>query len=401
MKKIVSLFVVFIMLVTLIGCNEKHTESGKDVSASKEVDSISYETLTIEYDVEDYVENAIIVSKNDGLVYGMLDNEGKEIIPVKYDDMEFLNKDDYIDGYFDLYISCCYENMNYIFDINGKKILETEDDVDYADSIFKNAKAPVFKIYNNDNYELYNKDMVKIADYTDDNNPYHYEHIISNKCYITCSASSGFLEARTYGSVYIYDYNGNILQDFSGLNLIEEDYNYYAYIDNKCVLFLIDADADIMFERWLIEGTAYYIGESGNILSQVSMTFGEFEEKCAKEKQYNLYESNSTYKMEDLDGKPIYKERYYKKLSVAGENECVCLTDEDNSVCVFGRQGNLYAEFGIFSGSDFKQSMDSQIDLITKNGNVEVDKIYEGKESIIAVISKSSGSEIHFFTKQH
>ncbi len=399
MKKIVSLCVVFIMLVTLIGCNEKHTESGKDVSASKEVDSISYETLTIEYDVEDYVENAIIVSKNDGLVYGLLDNEGKEIIPVKYDDMEFLNKDDYIDGYFDLYISCSYEDMNYIFDVKGKKILETEDAIYYADSIFKNAKAPVFKIGNlKKGYELYNKDMVKIATHTE--NPDNYEHIISNKCYIAYSKSySKFLEACTYSSVYIYDYNGNIVKDFSGLQLIEEDYDYYAYIDNKCILFLINEDTDIRFDRNLIEGTAYYIGESGNILSQVSMTFGEFEEKCANAKQYNLYKSNSTYKMEDLKGNSLYEERYYKKLSVAGENECVCLTDEDDSVCIFGRQGNLYAEFGIFGVSDFKQSSDSRIDLITQNGNVEVDRIYEGKESIIAVISKSGSSEIHFYGK--
>ena len=83
--------------------------------------------FTTEYDIEDYCENAIIVSKTDGKVYGLLDNKGKEILPLDYDDLDFVNKDEYVTSeHENLYLKAEREEFEMILVTDDGSIYVTE-----------------------------------------------------------------------------------------------------------------------------------------------------------------------------------------------------------------------------------------------------------------------------------
>lgn len=88
--------------------------------------------FSTEYDVEDYCHGCFIVSKNDGLLYGVLDRNGEEILPVKYDDIEFMNSEEIGEGKNEnLYIHTKYENQCTVVNSKGEVVLDK--DVSYVD----------------------------------------------------------------------------------------------------------------------------------------------------------------------------------------------------------------------------------------------------------------------------
>ena len=73
-----------------------------------------------EYKVEKYCGNRFIVSKPDCMFYGVLDIEGKEIIPVIYDEIRLLHEKDRTAGLTDAqYFKAKYKNTYIIFDYDG------------------------------------------------------------------------------------------------------------------------------------------------------------------------------------------------------------------------------------------------------------------------------------------
>ena len=109
---------------------EKEIEKKENKKEEKEVEEAIQQNglvFSTEYTVEDYCHGCYIVSKNDGLLRGVFDKKGKEILPIKYDDVYFLNADALKNGEEEnLYIQTRYENDYTVVDEDGKQILDKE-----------------------------------------------------------------------------------------------------------------------------------------------------------------------------------------------------------------------------------------------------------------------------------
>jgi len=397
------------MLFSATACNDEKevannsttNTSVNESTSSEAATEVKAQLLTTEYEIEDYLDNAIIVSKNDGLLYGLIDNNGNEIIPVKYDDMEFLNDGEYLKNESEeIYILAKYENVESIFDVKGKMVLETVIPEDYEGpepfvglgyiryydkSVKVSDNTPVFYEKLTDNsINLYNKKYQKVGSTIKDK--YNY-----TMCYINDKFSIAY-----NSKIYILDYNNSVLNSFD-----KTIYTYPTVYGDKCYLKMIDKNEDILKGNNV---TTLCLDSNGNILETKKFaTKAEFDvyfksiseqyktEDETEKENFKCYKTNSTYKVEDLNGNPLYAERYYKSLSVNGENnDCHFLTDEDDNVCIFGSQGHLYVKFGEYVNRDGK------LYLLSQDGEQYIEEVYEGKNSIALVYKTSQGTQVKF-----
>mgnify|MGYP003290425578 CR=1 FL=1 len=392
MKKLLLIVLSVILCLVLAGCKN---EENPQIEPSENLDSITesffdepiedneYESsssgtllFTTEYEVVDYVENAIIVSKNDGLLYGVLDNSGNIVIPVSYDSIWFLNKNDYINGNADIYILATYENVNFIFNKTGKQIYETNNAINYADCIFKTIDSPFFAEITESKIDYYTEDFEFVGSV--DALGYSISggyNVLSNQCCIVAKL----------GSIDFYDFKGNLI------NSLPDYYIWYKTKTDKGFVLLLTTAT-------MTNNKIIYLDNFGNIIEEENITSKEeAEEKFKKiEKEnstqnYNLYQSNSTWKLEDLNGNSLYDDRYYKRVHPSGQNECIFLTDEDNYVTTIGRKGNRYIGSGVieFDGA--------RVYLLGFNGRREIEAVHEGKDSIILTTNTSYGTNIYYY----
>lgn len=349
--------------------------------------------FTTEYDIEDYCENAIIVSKTDGKVYGLLDNKGKEILPLDYDDLDFVNKDEYVTSeHENLYLKAEREDFEMILDVKGNEILKStghlydlnfqlDNDTDdntpfFYESILGSDKNTIEK------YKFYNKNGAFLSEVD--------RHVklgdtiwLSNKCYIEWS----------FADMVVYNYNGEEMHRFDkglGYKVRSGDlFNMYLLSnaeEKDLEEVIIDADGNIKSKGNIITFNEY--------LSKYSAITAENKKENKAKKPYNLYGSNSTMKLEDWDGNALYEERYFDSLSPSGENDCVGLTNEDNQLCIVGRNGVKYIDFGLLEYDEDEE----KVYMINKEEEkTEVKVIHEGKNSIIIPLESETGFDIYYY----
>ena len=387
-KMLAQGFLLLVIILIISGCGSSKT--GK--------------IFTTEYDIEDYCEDAIIVSKNDGKVYGLLDNNGKEILALDYDDIYFLNKDEYVNSeHTNLYLKAKREGDYTIFDISGNEILKTSDNISCLpftlDSDSNDKDTPAFyEVVSNSKrkYRFYNENLEPLSEVENHLlNKIGDTIWLSNKCYIDW----------TFSDVTIYNYNGKELQHFDKglLYKYESENAFFMYLSsegevpvNTSILSKVNPD-DLLYE--------VILDADGNISSSGMITLGNYSKKYETNKQdsyktnknnkpYNLYTTNGTYKLEDWDGNALYEERYFESLSPSGENDCIALTNEDNQICIIGRNGIKYIDFGLL---EYKEGDKDKIYMLSKNEKKEVKEIYEGKKSIIIPIKTENGFDIYYY----
>lgn len=409
MSKPIKTFIKRLLAISLAGvlflfcsCSKQNTadtnNSTGDASNSagnSNIENISQETkeelqsgsvLTIPYDVEDYVENAIIVSKNDGLLYGVLNNKGETVIPVRYDEIEIMNKTQYIDGTNEeTFLLARLEDTNTVFDLQGNKVLVSKNTIKMIHLGIPErftTKTPVFK-----------------EEYVSPSFDYCYKLYNSNGGYLCTLSSLGELICiNSYYYMLIEQIigNGSKICKYDGTEI----HTYPTNLEFKSIY----SDGDN--NKWSIAVTDKQSGED------FIYTYNETGEKISEEKvegqlhnawnnhsaqysnkTYKIYQSNSTWKLEDLNGTPLYLDRYFKNLGIEGKHSCHLLTNEDDSICVFGSRGNKYIDFGVLEGSDH-----DSIYMLGMTGREKVDALYEGKSSIILVFKSSDQSKIMFYS---
>lgn len=310
-------------------------------------------------------------------------------MPLNYDRLYFINKENYCNGYDDTpYLKAEYEGEEIILDTKGKEILrstgtfgymsfeldsDTTDNTPYFyESISSADKTTVEK------YKFYNRKWELLSEV---NNRKKIGDIIwlSNKCYIDWTVSD----------VIIFDYNGKEIQRFDkglGYKFKNNDlYNIYLIIlGNKEELEEIILDSN------------------GSIQSSGIITFDEYLTKYNESRtnskksneKYNLYQSNGTWKLEDADGKALYEERYFERLKLSGENDCIALTNEDNQICIIGRDGTKYVDYGVLE----YVKEDGEINFISGEEKIQLEKgIFEGKNSLIIPVKGETGYDIYFY----
>lgn len=67
---------------------EENTKENTEKVVEKNTEDNLY--LTTDYKVEDYCNGYFIVSKMDGRLFGVINSKGKEVIPLKYDEVSFI-----------------------------------------------------------------------------------------------------------------------------------------------------------------------------------------------------------------------------------------------------------------------------------------------------------------------
>lgn len=403
MKKLLLIVLSVILCLVFAGC--KNEENPK-IEPSENLDSITesffdepiedneYESsssgtllFTTEYEVVDYVENAIIVSKNDGLLYGVLDNRGNVILPISYDSVEFLNKKDYQDGYSDIYLRALYENENYIFDLKANEIIQSDIGVGYVDTAineYVNEDTVLFYELTTDEYKFYNKDGKLLGSckktYQYDSRTWTSLYFLSNN-YFMCANTDGV-------GVLLCDYNGTTIERIDGafgvIKLIENEINNtsYAYFSSMKENKLDNSKfLKIEFDR------------NGKIINKYELSSMEYhiDKDAHYPQKYNLYQTNGTWKLEDLDGNTLYDDRYYSKVYSPGKHECALLTDEDNYITIIGRKGNRFIESG-------KMQLEGESAyLLGFNNKEKAIAIYEGANSMILTTNTSYGTNIYYY----
>lgn len=416
MKKLSIIIMTFVLLFTAVACSS----SASDNEAKGDADTFSdteyntgayyedttaggksdgeiqddYETksngellFNTEYTVKDYCEGAIIVSKLDGKLYGLLDDRGKEILPLDYDSLSFVNKDKYIDGEENvLYLIAEREEYDIIFNVQGNEIFrsdknlsiinfELDCDADgdspyYFDFVAKTDTSPAKTTFYNKDGKVISEVSYSIAG----------SIMLSNKAFVTYNLEE----------FAIYNYNGDELQRIKKTvyYVCGTKSAYYLYLkddyndkSDKCEEVVLDADGNIVSRGGSF--SSYDIGKKQNECRN---------EKEEADKKYNLYKSNDTWKLEDLKGNTLYEERYFDKVEFDnGENDCIGLVNGENTMCIIGKTGKMYVDFGTM------EYVNKKILLISGEEKREVKEIFEGKESVIITIKSGTGYDIYYY----
>lgn len=308
--------------------------------------------FSTEYDVEDYCQGCFIVSKNDGLLYGMLDKSGNEILPVEYDNLEFMNdeqvKDDKVES---LYIKTTYEDVYTVVNTAGQQILE--DDVtciDYelgegdADSAFFQKKST------EDHWIKFYKENGEFLSELNcgDNVPWKIENVSKN-CYLVSKTDVSIATHTdvTYTDTTLYDMQNQIIKQWDGMRYVDsiiENGRYIFYLfsnEGKVYQFGLDELGSLTEDREI----SWEDFQKENIvrLSESQKDKNKTERYLGKDKNIKLYYSNDTWKLVDENENPIYDERYYECLS---EDGCYILVNENNEMCLIDRNGEKVVDYG-------------------------------------------------------
>lgn len=415
MKKFLCIFLVITIILSFCACDNKNITPTNDNSSTNEtsnpkvddsneniVSSIKTGKLfSTPYTVEDYVENAIIVSKNNQLLYGVLDNNGNEIIPIKYDYIEFINKENYVNGIDDeLYFLTSYENVNTVININAEEVLSTSRSLWVPAIITTDIKnkmhtdtSPYFIERLNHSYALYTE-----------NGDFLYEITVpgllnaDDKTWLSDSVFCYYSKAP-YDEANITTYNSNMEQIDSIKGAVEKIFS----TANNTFAFVYDRKIFSSY-KYNLEGMKLISIDANGIITTEKefATLEEYNQELEKmeyeygNKKYNLYTSNGTWKLEDANGTTIYDERYYNAFTVGGKNKCYALMNEDNQLMIIDRKGKKIVDYGVLETND-----NNTLKMLCFDSSKQIVGIYEGKESIlISVISSSDYFDIYCYSAE-
>lgn len=322
--------------------------------------------FSTEYEIEDYCGGYFIVSKNDGLLYGVLDMNGEEWIPCEYDEVCFLNKNEFVDGKDDtLLIKLRYENMYTVMNQSGELVLDNVDGLtlQYADyeigKITENSAAIALSYTLSDQKKgirLYNKTgdvllEVELEGVTG----FGFETMISDGFFLAGSSLN-----NDHHKTYLYSMNGDIVNQWEGWALIGAR-GFGTYYDDKAEIIMKYGN----YHFWTIDssGRTEFVGEYTNndyesmikqeILSNMehSRNLNDYSNEFFK-----LYKSNDTWKFEDFNGTPIYEKRYYECKTYRKYDgtviDMVLLSNENGEAIVINRFGQKVIDYGWLTIAD-------------------------------------------------
>lgn len=357
------------------GCGNKDVEKSEEVSSQKNVSELleteqvseivdttekndfSYNGLIFrtDYTIEDYCQGCFIVSKNDGLLYGLLDKDGNEILPVKYDDIDFMNAEEVKEGKNQkLYIKVRYENSYMIMNSSGEQI--SDRNLEYIDYYLFEDKENYAFFWEKDELEkncrLYNERGDVLAEYSwKDYDFIECRGITPDRYMIKGEKMVSFVKSEYHTklvdsslqTLYEWDFClgqiHNVGESHVYFCMVESYDNYHQYeismsgeVEKVGVVNQKEAEKEYM--EWYTSSRnnplkeQYYLGENQDII---------------------LYKSNNTWKLVDANGVPLYDERYYNCIYKMG---CYFLLNEDNQMCLIDRNGRKLVDYEYLTGDN-------------------------------------------------
>lgn len=335
-----------------------------EMDEEKSVNGLIFST---EYEIEDYCDGYFIVSKNDGLLYGVLDMNGEEWIPCEYDEISFLNKYEVVDGEDDtLLIKLRYEDrytvMNHSREIvlnnvaglsleyvNYEMRKSSDDNVALALSYtFSDLKRGI-RLYSKTGEVLLEEELEGVTDFV-------FHTMISEELFLAGSSLN-----YDYQKTYLYNMSGEVLNQWEG-SCLSNGMSFLKYLEDyeDMAEILINSHN---YEFWTIDknGNAalvceYNKNELENITHSSVMGQRNSSENDYSNEYFKLYRSNDTWKLEDYDGTALYERRYYTcnayKNYYGTIFDMFCLSNENGEAIAINRFGQKVIDYGWLTVKD-------------------------------------------------
>ena len=437
-KKTMMLLAISGMIFSGCGKEEKtyvpQKKTETEISKSENDSELETETegisegknykITTEYDLEDYASGYVIVSKNDGLLYGVIDKDGNEVIPVEYDNIQLVRGEEEESDKDEVYFVCEYEGEEEVLDSNGQKILDGKvervtphlGEISADSPFFYELNYTYSTDYMNQDISLRYYDIK--GDMLCDINLLEIEDIdramydtvdltvlklISNDRILVCiggalkpkDESSG-LEA--YYNVSLYNLKGERLQEWNELatpsGMTVEDDNSFIFVTvdywaegYQYELYSIDENGNLTDLGDLESQNKYSLSSAGQIQVNEESSSGEnsSDYTLGKNGEYRLYQTNDTWKLEDSNGNPLYDKRYFECWH---KEDCFFLLNEDNQICLINKNGQMLVDYGTITwNGEYGMFGDSEItdDSIRSDGNSVCFEVAGDDENILYI----------------
>lgn len=362
--------------------------------------------FTTEYEIENYCNGLFIVSKSEGLLYGVLDLNGEEILPVQYDKIYFMREGKIADGELDdVYIETLYEDQRAVYDAKGNKLFDEWANIISYEMEVTTDNPPFWvtgnaKTVENETMELkiYRKDgtyvsTIQLEECCQASIIWVNDDICMISKYAYDNNSDVFRLARN--EICVRYTSGEVLKQWeegsfcvsSGI----EGENYYAYIINKNGKYdkiVINADGNFLIEKTGLnedEVPSYkYDYDYDKIMDSLSK--GP-QYHLGENKDYTIYQTNNTWKYEDASGNPIYEQRYY---SLKKMDEGYALSNEDNQVCIITKNGKKTVDYGYIELNDSNY-------LFQGDTTLERDDVFTDYNSVCIVRTSVDGNQVYYW----
>ncbi len=402
MKKTVYYLAIGLIGLVLTACGNKqenNVSQKQEKKVTQEPKQVKNDSLKTEYHIEDYENDYLIVSKSDGLLYGVIDRNNKVIIPVEQDAVAFCESS-LMKCKGMAFFEVEYENEKSVFNQNGEKIIEnieesaTINGVEYEttstdDSMVvlcsKKSLEPKYEFYNEDGTR---KSQIEIPEYEGESVLAIKEEWINETCFIVYVMTS-----KTFDT-YLYSYDGNLLKKWKDCQFRHSNDRgksgdeYHVYIEGG------------NWEKGDITAEKIGIDKDGNIktIEKISDRLAEYasdEEPVSINKTYKvglnnenrIYKSNDTWKYQDSSGNAIYDDRYYSCEKI---NSAYLLSNEDKKACVITEDGKKTIDYG-------EISWDGDEDYIYQSIRLDKHNFFSDYDSVCIVTKESEGEVAHFF----
>ena len=410
MKRIYYILIVCIMSVFMLSCGKKQDVNIPDKQEEKvqqeekkekEEKSISLQT---DYHIEDYENGYLIVSKSDGILYGAIDRNNKNIIPVEYDSASFFDSE-LLKKKGKVFIETSYEKKTSVFNKDGNKIINDLDTSDFNVVEYEteaNQDVPILFYAQNsekNNISIYNEDGSQKSSFnlpvdSDASILTVSEEWVNEQCFIVTIMASSWV------NTYLYSYDGKLLKQWKNCSF--RHCNARGKSGNEYHVYVEGGD----WKKNKITTEKIYIDENGicktvGKYSKVQERLDEFDSDkepveiietyhIGNNKENTISKSNDTWKYQTTSGDAVYDARYYSCLKI---DTAYLLSNENKEACVITENGKKVLDYGDISYEGDEDYYYQNIKLDKKN--------FFSDFNSVCIVTKENEKEVaHFYDEK-
>lgn len=319
--------------------------------------------FSTDYQIEDYCDGLMIVSKNERRLYGVLDIEGNEWIALQYDQISFLNKDHVINGKDDtLYLGLKYEDKYTVIsrkkEIILKDVLGNVVCAEYSLGERREgyvAFAQNANTYGNRSVLLYDDKGELLLDIPWGESPFNFITMISENCFLVSVSNSN----QTAYHVRLYNMEGEMLKEWEGTCMTNGE-NFLKYLeDDPDKAEILIGNFDGTYQFWKIDNqgnvqqVATYAQSELESIMHAAITSNQQNPLSVNDYSndyFKLYKSNDTWKLETPNGAEMYEERYYECHAYPNYDgtyyDSFWLSNAENEAFMINRFGEKVIDYG-------------------------------------------------------
>lgn len=421
MKKKVAFIGMALLVLTSCG-KELQENNGIDYEENKEIQNDVTDSNVVqesmentdgngdiifdtEYTIEDYCNGVFIISKSNGLLYGALNMEGEEIIPVQYDKISLVNEDNVVDGVNEnIYIQTEYEDSSEVYNNKGIKMFDERveaitfpiGDAEENSPLFMSSDYVVKNVYNEDGTVMFSRDATS---YTST----QYGKIdikwVSPRMYILIASDfemkNGILYT-IYKGIYLQDIDGNTLQEwddvgFAGFEQTYDNTYYIYFVSYETGYYRVAIKEDGSNEMESITEEEFKQARLDEAMKSYDTSGGQATPiyYLGENNKNKLYTTNDTWKYVDGEENPIYDDRYF---SLGKHNHMYLLSNEDNEVCIITQNGKKTVDYGHVTYSDTGYMFNGML-LMDNN-------VFADRDSVCFVENNNGLNQVYYFSSK-